>query len=160
MRADIEQLERYAERDRGDYTGKPKDPIVAEPVDRPDPIGQTGEGIMQLFAKYEAENPNSIRPETFRQARRDVQHFADFVGSRVRVSMIDKRMVREWKEVLAERPVKATETSVQGFEHPRGCRQEQDPGRAKPTLTRNTIRAISRALAASAGGWRRMTISP
>lgn len=141
MRADIEQLERYAERDRGDFTGKPKDPIIVEPVSRPDPIGQGGEGIMQLFAKYEAENPNSIRPETFRQARRDVQHFADFVGPRVRASKIDKRMVREWKDVLAEWPVKATETSVfKDLSIREVVAKNKTLAEPKPTLTRNTIR--------------------
>ncbi|CDX21976.1 Phage integrase [Mesorhizobium sp. ORS 3324] len=141
MRADIEQLERHAERDRGDFTGKPKDPVVVEPVNRPEPIGSTGEGIMQVFAKYETENPNNIRPETFAQARRDVQHFADFVGSRVRASKIDKRMVSEWKGILADWPVKATETAV--FKD-LGVREVVAKNKTlatpKPTLTRNTIR--------------------
>lgn len=141
MRADIEQLERYAERDKGDFTGEPKDPIIVEPVNRPEPIGSTGEGIMQVFAKYEAENPHNIRPETFGQYRRDVQHFADFVGPRVRVSKIDKRMVREWKEILAEWPVKATETAA--FKD-LSIREIVAKNKALPepkaTLTRNTLR--------------------
>src|SRR5690606_4398266 len=107
MRAEIEQLERYAERDRGNFTGKPADPIVAPPANLPDPLG--GDTIMALFAKYEAANPNAIRPETMGQCRRDVQHFADFVGPSVRGTMIERRHVRDWKELLAEFPVKAAE---------------------------------------------------
>jgi len=141
MRADIEQLERYAERDRGDFTGQPKDPIIVEPVNRPEPIGSTGESIMQVFAKYQAENPNEIRPETFGQARRDVQHFSDFVGPRVRASSIDKRMVREWKEVLAEWPVKATETAAfKDMKILDIVTKNKTLATPKPTLTRNTIR--------------------
>lgn len=141
MRAEIEQLERYAERDRGDFTGTPKDPIIVEPVNRPEPVAVTGEGIMQLFSKYEAENPNDIRPETFSQARRDVQHFADFVGARVRASKIDKRMVREWKEVLTEWPVKATETAVfKDLSIRDVVAKNKTLATPKPTLARNTIR--------------------
>lgn len=155
MRADIEQLERYAERDRGDFTGQPKDPIIVEPVNRPEPVGSTGEGIMQVFAKYETENPNNIRPETFAQARRDVQHFADFVGPRVRVSKIDKRMVREWKEILAEWPVKATETAVfKDLSIREVVAKNKTLAAPKPTLTRNTLRRYL----ASLGGFCRWLV--
>jgi hypothetical protein len=104
MRAEIEQLQRHAERDRGDYTGSPSDPIIVEPPARQDIHGQS-ETIMSIFAKYERENPNNIRPESFTQARRDVQHFADFVGPRVKPGTIEKRHVREWKDLLADFPV-------------------------------------------------------
>lgn len=82
MRADIEQMQRYLERDRGDFAGRPKDSIIAEPAVRTDAAVSTApaETIMGLFGKYERENPNDIRPESLKQARRDVQHFSDFVG--------------------------------------------------------------------------------
>ena len=104
MRAEIEQLQRYAERDQGNYTGQPADPIVIEPPARDNEDG-AAETIMGIFTKYERENPNNIRPESFTQARRDVQHFADFVGPRVKPGKIERRHVREWKELLAEFPV-------------------------------------------------------
>jgi len=112
MRADIEQLERYAERDKGDYSGHPKDPIIVEPAHRPEPDEHGGETIMQIFAKYERENPNSVRADSMTQARRDVQHFSDFVGPRGRASTIEKRQVRDWKELLADYPVRASEISM------------------------------------------------
>lgn len=140
MRADIEMLQRYAEHDRGDFTGKAADPIIVEPVFQP----ASGEGdgsVMQLLDKYERENPNDVRPETFKQIRSAVQHFADFLGPRVPVGAIDKRHVREWKEVLAEWPVKATEIAAfQGL----GIRATVEANRQlnapKPCISRPTIR--------------------
>lgn len=147
MRADIEQLERYAERDRGDYTGKPKDPIVVEPAEMPDMPDAGGDRIMPLFAKYEAENPNSIRPETFKQTRRDVQHFSDFVGPRVRVSKIDRRMVREWKDLLTQWPVKAADTAAfEGLSVKEIIAANNRLERPKPAITRNTIRRYMASL--------------
>jgi len=111
MRADIEQLERYAERDRGDFTGKPKDPVVLESEGATAIDGFEGETIMGVFEKFERENPNNIQPHTMGQIRRDVQHFADFVGPRVRAPKITRRMVREWKELLMDWPVKAADVT-------------------------------------------------
>ena len=156
MRADIEQLERHSERDRGDYSGKPKDPVVVQPTHKLEPKGTSGERIMDLFAKYETENPNSIRPETFAQARRDVQHFADFVGMRTSASRIDKKMIREWKVALAEWPVKASETAVfQGLSIPEVIKANKALPQPKPALTRNTIRRYL----ASLGGFCRWLVA-
>lgn len=141
IRADIEQLERYAERDRGDYSGKPKDPIIVEPASRPEPIGKRGETIMEIFAKYERENPNDIRADTFKQTRRDVQHFADFVGPRVTVPKIEKRHVREWKELLADYPVKATDANIfKGLDVRQIVQTNKALPKPKPTLSRQTLR--------------------
>src|SRR5690606_4547653 len=97
MRADIEHLERYVEREHGDFAGQPKDSIVTEPVVRTDATASAApaETIMGLFGKYERENPNDIRPESLKQARRDVQHFVDFVGPRIRPSKVTKAHVRD-----------------------------------------------------------------
>jgi hypothetical protein len=86
MRADIEQLKRNAERDQGDFTGKPLNPVVVEPAREINSTASHHERIMKLFEKYEADNPNNIRPQTFAQARPDVQHFADFVGRFTRLA--------------------------------------------------------------------------
>jgi len=112
VRAEIEHLQRTAERDKGDFTGKPADPIVIEPVYNLALPSEPEEGIMSLFERYEKENPGNVRAETLKQVRRDVQHFADFVGPRVRPSKISKANVRGWKELLAEWPVKAGETNA------------------------------------------------
>ena len=155
MRAEIEQLLRYAERDRGDFTGRPADPIVAEPANAPEPLDAAGDTIMALFEKYEKENPNNIRPESFKQARRDVQHFAGFVGPRVRASKIDKRQIREWKELLAGYPVKATETTIfKGLSLSEIVARNSILAKPKPTLSRQTIRRYM----ASLGGFCRWLV--
>lgn len=110
IRADIEQLERYAERDRGDFTGKPKDPIIVKPAPADDPALE-GETIMAIFEKFQRENPNNIGLDTLNQMRRDVQHFTDFTGAHTRLSAVTKRNVREWKELLLDWPVKAAQVS-------------------------------------------------
>ncbi len=147
MRAEIEQLERYAERDRGDYTGKPADPIVVEPAIRTEALGQGGETIMGLFARYESDNPNRIRPESFAQARRDVHHFVDTVGPRVRPDKITKAHVRDWQAVLERWPVKATETAA--FRE-RSIREVVEANERlpepKPTLSRQTVRRYMSSL--------------
>lgn len=149
MRADIEQLKRLAERDQGDFTGKIADPIVVEAhfeeVETPKPR----ESIMDVFGRFERENPRGIRPETMTQTRRDVQHFADFVGSTVRPSKITKRLVSDWKDALAEWPVKATETAAfKGLSVRDTIEANKKLDKPKPTLTRNTIRRYMSSLGA------------
>lgn len=143
VRAEIEHLERYAERERGDFTGRPKDPIIAEPVVRTDAaVSSTPtETIMGLFAKYERENPNDIRPESLKQARRDVQHFTDFAGPRTRPSKITKALIGEWQDLLADYPVKATETTIfKGMSPQEIVAANKALDTPKPTLTRQTMR--------------------
>lgn len=143
MRAEIDFLRRYAEREDGDFTGRPTDPIIAAPVVRTDAAISTTptETIIGLFGKYERENPNNIRLESLKQARRDVQHFADFVGTRTRPSRITKVHVREWKDLLGDYPVKATETKVfKGMSPAEIVTANKALDRPKPTLTRQTVR--------------------
>jgi integrase len=147
MRAEIEQLTRHPERDQGDYTGKIADPIVAEPAVRADDNDATVGTIMGLFAKYERENPNSIRLETFTQSRRDVRHFAEFVGPRVRPGNLVKRHVREWKELLAEFPVKGAETKAfAGMSPVEVVAANKALDTPKATLTRQTVRRYMSSL--------------
>src|SRR5690606_39141254 len=108
MRAEIEALERTLERDKGDYTGTPKDPIVKPASGRAREQATPGETIMELFENYARENPNQIKPDTLAQARRDVGLFVEYVGSTFPVHRIDKKAVREWKALLLQYPVKAS----------------------------------------------------
>jgi integrase len=143
MRAEIDFLRRFAEREDGDFTGKPADPIIALPAVRTDTATGTTptETIMGLFGKYERENPNDIRLESLKQARRDVQHFADCVGPRTRPSRITKAHVREWKDLLADYPVKATETNTfKGMSPAEIVAANKALDTPKPTLTRQTVR--------------------
>lgn len=112
MRAEIEGLKRTLERDAGDYTGKPSDPIVKPVTGNARESAAPGESIMELFENYARENPNQIKPDTLAQARRDVGLFVEYVGSTFPVHRIDKKAVREWKALLLQYPVKASETKV------------------------------------------------
>ena len=112
MRAEIEGLQRTLERDKGDFTGVPKDPIVRPAAGIAREAAVPGETIMELFGTYVRENPNQIKPDTLAQARRDVGLFVEYVGSTFPVHRIDKKAVREWKGLLLQYPVKASETKV------------------------------------------------
>ncbi len=143
MRSEVEFLKRTAERDAGDFTGAPLDPLIVPPAE----ITAAGEslGVMSIFSKYESENPNNIRVESFRQARRDVQHFVDFTGTGVPAREVSKRHVREWKEALMLYPVKASETTVfKGLSIVEVINANKKAG--KPTLSRQTVRRYMSSL--------------
>ncbi len=111
-RAEIEALERTIERDRGDYGGTPKDPIVKPASGTSREQAKPGETIMELFEQYAVENPNDVRLDTLNQARRDIGTYLQVVGVNYPPRMIDKATVREWKGLLMKLPVKATESTV------------------------------------------------
>ncbi|KRB31724.1 site-specific integrase [Mesorhizobium sp. Root172] len=138
MRADIEVLQRTIERDQGDYSGTPKDPIVKPATGTPREQAAPGEGIMDLFEVYATENPKGIAVDTIAQARRDVGSFVDYVGSTCPVHRIDKKAVREWKALLMKYPVKATESSAfAGMKLPQIVKHNETIG--KPVITARTV---------------------
>ncbi len=112
IRAEMEGLQRTLERDQGDFSGAPKDPIVKPASGKAREAAAPGETIMELFESYSRENPNRIKPDTLSQARRDVGLFVESVGSTFPVNRIDKKAVREWKALLLQFPVKAVETKA------------------------------------------------
>ncbi|NSZ01956.1 site-specific integrase [Agrobacterium tumefaciens] len=112
IRAEIEGLKRTLERDKGDYSGAPADPIVKPATNTAREAAAPGESIMELFELYAAENPKQITTDTLNQARRDIGNFLEHVGSTCPAHRIDKKAVREWKALLMKYPVKATETKA------------------------------------------------
>ncbi|TJV71043.1 MAG: integrase [Mesorhizobium sp.] len=137
MRAEIEALERTVERDHGDYSGTPRDPIVKPATGALRELAAPGEGIMELFEQYAAENPKGIAVDTIAQARRDVGTFVDYVGSTFPASRIDKKVVREWKALLLKLPVKATESKeFAGMKIAEIVRHNEKVG--KPVITART----------------------
>ncbi|MFC3322615.1 DUF6538 domain-containing protein [Mesorhizobium cantuariense] len=143
MRSEIEGLERTIERDQGDYSGTPKDPIVKPASGTWREQAAPGEGIMELFEQYAAENPKGIATDTIAQARRDVGSFVDYVGSTCPVHRMDKKAVREWKALLMKYPVKATESSVfAGMKLAQIVRHNEKVG--KPAIT---VRTVNRYIA-------------
>lgn len=104
QRAEIEALERTFERDKGDFAGKPLDPIIV-------PVADRGEPPMDLFDDYAKENAKGVTADTLVQARRDVKLFVETVGA-TSVQQIDRTAVRKWKKLLLDYPVKAAETAA------------------------------------------------
>ncbi|SIR18912.1 Phage integrase family protein [Rhizobium sp. RU20A] len=138
MRADIQVLERTLERDVGDYSGRPTDPIVKPAFAAPRETAAPGQSIMELFDVYARENPRRITLDTLAQARRDVGLFVDHVGTTYPASKIDKRAVREWKALLMEYPVKAAETKAfVGMKIAQIVKHNAEVG--KPVITPRTV---------------------
>lgn len=138
MRAEIAGLERTLERDKGNYSGHPTDPIVKPTTGPARETAAAGETIMELFEKYARENPNQIKPDTLAQARRDVGLFVDYVGSTFPVHRIDKKALREWKDLLLQYPVKASETKAfEGMKLAQIVRHNTTV--KKPTISSTTV---------------------
>jgi len=147
MRAEIESLKRSLERDAGDYSGRPSDPVVKPIAGSTRETAPQGESIMELFEIYARENPKRIAVDTINQARRDIGTFVDYVGSTCPVHRIDKKAVREWKALLMRYPVKATETkSFAGMKLVQIVKHNEEIG--KPVLTPRTVNRYLSSLGA------------
>lgn len=113
LRAELEALARAEERDQGDFTGEPRDRLIAPPELRAAPAAaKRGETIMELFEDYARDNPKGVKQDTLNQSRMAVALFADTVGPRFPVAKIDKKAAREWKKLLGKYPVKAAEIAA------------------------------------------------
>ena len=147
IRAEIEGLQRTMERDKGDYSGKPTDPVVKPTTSTAREAAAPGESIMEVFAIYERENPNSVTADTLAQARRDIGTYVDHVGATCPVQRIDKKSVREWKALLIKYPVKASETKVfAGMRIAQIVKHNEKIG--KPVLTPRTVNRYLSSLGA------------
>ncbi|MEQ1403602.1 site-specific integrase [Neorhizobium sp. Rsf11] len=147
IRAEIQALERTLERDAGNYSGVPTDPIVKPAFAKPRQVAAPGETIMELFETYVRENPKSIAKDTIAQARRDIGTFVQHVGATCPASRIDKKAVREWKALLMLYPVKATETKAfDGMKIAQIVEHNKTVG--KPVLSTRTINRYLSSLAA------------
>jgi integrase len=147
MRAEIEALQRTLERDTGDYSGTPRDPIVKPATGTSRQRAKPGETIMELFEVYARENPRQISQDTLNQARRDINTFLDLVGASYPVQRIDKKAVREWKALLMRYPVKASETKAfAGMNIAQIVRVNEQIG--KPVLTPRTVNRYLASLGA------------
>lgn len=114
MRAEIEALERSLERDLGDFTGQPRDPLVKPPTLDKRGAGEVaapGESIAEAVAAFRKENPRNVSKSRIEESCRDISIFIDTVGPGFPVANISKKEVREWKALLLEYPVRATEVT-------------------------------------------------
>jgi integrase len=145
MRAELEALQRAQERDQGDFSGVPRDPIVAPRIAVPKVA--SADTIMGQFDTYAQANPNSIKPDTLDYSRKCVAIFAESLPKDFPASKIDKRAVIAWHDLLREFPIKAAETrEFKG----RPIREVVDLNRkiGKPTLSRQSMNKYLSALGA------------
>jgi len=112
MRAEIEALQRTLERDKGDYTGEPRDPLVRPAIGPRRERAKPGESIMEIFEIFASENPRGVAKDRVDQCRRDIRTFVEMVGANFPIAKISKAEVRDWKQLLVKYPVKATETKA------------------------------------------------
>jgi integrase len=113
QRAQIQVLERAAERDAGNWAGSPNDAIVVPAdVTQGKRFAAPGETIMALYDKFKTERIGDARPDTWDQNRKIVKLFAEFVGESSHISVITRKAVRNWKQELARWPVKAADSKA------------------------------------------------
>lgn len=113
QRAQIQALERAAERDIGKFDGVATDSLVTPP----DPtmgnkFALPGESIMELYDRFKTEKAGSARPDTWEQNRKIVKLFAEFIGETSHVAAITRKAVRDWKHKLTLWPLKAGQMKV------------------------------------------------
>ncbi|MGX4772502.1 DUF6538 domain-containing protein [Bradyrhizobium guangdongense] len=146
QRAQIQVLERAAERDAGNWTGVPSDAIVvpADPT-QGKRIAAPGETLMELYDKFKAERIGDARPDTWDQNRKIVKLFAEFVGEASHVSVITRKGVRNWKQELARWPVKAADSKAfEGMSFRKVI--EANETVKKPTISQKSINKYLAAL--------------
>lgn len=146
QRAQIEVLERAAERDAGNWSGVPSDPIVV-PADltQGKRVAAPGETLMELYDKFKTERLGDARPDTWDQNRKIVKLFAEFVGEASHVSVITRKAVRNWKQELARWPVKAADSKAfEGMSFRKVI--EANETVKKPTISQNSINKYLAAL--------------
>jgi len=147
MRAEIDALQRTLERDRGDYSGTPTDPIIKPVTGTTREFAAPGERIMDLFETYVRENPRGISADTLNQARRDISFFVQHVGNNYPAHRIDKKAVRGWKSLMISFPVKATESKVfAGMSLQQIVKHNEKVG--KPVLSPRTVNRYLASLGA------------
>lgn len=139
LRTEIAALQTIEQRASGDFSEVVSDPLVQLILAAPTPAqNEPADSLMELFGRYKSDNPNGIRPETLKQVEHDVKLFSDFLGSGVSPDAITKKHVGDYKDLLLQYPVKATETKVfQGM----GLRQavQANKEHGKPQIARRTV---------------------
>jgi integrase len=110
LRAKVEADNRFLERDRGDFTGKPGDPILTQPApSSPITVSQTGESerLEELHERYLAER-QGITEDWKNTNRASLRLFSQHLGSQIPPNQITKRHVRAFKDALLKFPTRGT----------------------------------------------------
>jgi len=139
QRAQIQALERAAERDTGKFDGVATDRLVTPPdLTMGNRFALPGESIMELYDRFKAEKAGSARPDTWDQNRKIVKLFAEFIGETSHVSGITRKAVRDWKHKLTLWPLKAGQMKVfEGLSFRKVI--DANVALGKPTISQKTI---------------------
>lgn len=105
----LEGFQRGDELDRGDFTGAIKDPLVSAPRT---PRAKPGEGILDVFDKFEKHNPENCNADTLAQSKYAFRLFASTLPDRATVDAITKATVRDWVDLCREYPRRASDTKA------------------------------------------------
>jgi integrase len=144
-RAHVEALERAEERDRGDFTGTPRDAIVRPPLHVSQAVAAPGESIVELFDRFQREKAGAVTADTWQGNRKVVQLFAEFVGETAHVSAVNRKSLRDFKAELFKWPIKAADTKAfAGMSFRKVIEANARIG--KPTITPKTINKYLSAL--------------
>ena len=109
LRATLEGLKRGDERDAGDWSGEPRDPLVQPPVGSTALRAKPGETVLDYFDRFQREKGASKTAPTRAANRRRIELFCQFVGPDAHISVVTREAFREWKAALLRWPTKATE---------------------------------------------------
>jgi integrase len=112
IRAEIEAMERTFERDDGEFFGTPRDSLVkppAQPRKSSPQEAASGETIAQALAAFRRENPKNVSVSRMEESCRDIGIFIQTVGPSFNIAELGKKHVREWKTLLTQYPLRATE---------------------------------------------------
>lgn len=116
LRAEIEALEHTLERDEGDYSGQPRDPLLTAPDIEPEhsPVkpavahGISLSDALSAFHKERTAGGSTLAPKTMEEHRNAVRMFSEFMGSEVALRAITKKNVIDYKQTLLETPNRYT----------------------------------------------------
>ncbi|UWQ91986.1 hypothetical protein K3727_04085 [Rhodobacteraceae bacterium M382] len=104
------------ERDQGDYSGQPRDPLVTAPDPEPESNpaktvvahGISLSDALSAFHKERTAGGNTLAPKTMEEHRNAVRMFSEFMGGEVAVRAITKKNVIDYKQALLEAPNRYT----------------------------------------------------
>lgn len=145
-RAEIEALERTLERDRGDFSGQPSDPLLTapdpEPLDAAKHVGTSqGLPLSEALAGFHAERTaggSTLAPKTMEEHRNAVRMFNEFLGSDRAVASITKQNIIDYKQALLKTPNRYT-MRFPGLTLPQAIKANQKLAEPVSTLAPKTI---------------------
>jgi integrase len=147
QRAEIEALNRAAERDRGDFSGTPADPIVLPPDHlHGKKHAAPGETISELYEIFDAERKESVSADTRVQSKIIIRLFAEFVGETAHISTVTRTAVRNFKQALGSYPINANKVKAFAGMSFRKI-VESNATLKRPTLSTKTINRYLSAVA-------------